>query len=231
MKRMAMLLLSLALLGGCAVFHEEHFVEVPTTSGGKNYLRIRVDGHGGLTRLRYLSGYYDERAVDLYFNEVKSTPNQPDVDIAPIFAANQMNPGTQDLIRPLDPAAGHGALVMIFSSNPNAIADTIGQFAENQQVADAVTNLVNRRDVKSQRTSAATVAARSSRYAASAVELQSLADTLPSDRTAVTTADRASINRVYLNMLRSVAITLGGDGKFDDFGDAATWIAAKRSEQ
>lgn len=231
MRRIAVGLLALALIGGCATFHEEHFVQVPTTSGGTNYLRIRVDGNGGLTKLRYLSGYYDERAVDLYFNEVKSTPNQPDVDIAPIFAANQTNPGSQDAIKPLDPTQPHGALLMIFSANPNAIADTIGQFAENQQVADAVTNLVNRRDVKSQRTSAATVAARSSRYAASAMELQSLADTLPSDRNAVTASDRSSINRVYLNMLRSMAITLGGDGKFDDFGDAATWTAAKRIEQ
>lgn len=218
-----------ALATGCASFHEEHYFQTTDTGGtALNFFRVRVDGNAGLSRLRYLSGYYDERAVDLYFNEVKSPGQGSDVDIQPLFSAGQKSPGTEEVIKPLEPTS-HGALVMIFSSNPNAVADTIGQFAETQQVADSLTNLFNRGNVRDARQSSSTMPARTARFTASAGELQALFDTLPL-KTAAELAQKDAVRQTYLDVLRSVAITLGGDGKFANVSEAAAWIDAKRSE-
>src|SRR4051812_49182226 len=105
MPRWTYLLLTFcALAAGCASFHEEHYFQTADKSGTPlNFFRVRVDGNAGLTRLRYLSGYYDERAVDLYFNEVKSPGQGPDVDIQPLFLAGQKSPGTEEVIKPLEP--------------------------------------------------------------------------------------------------------------------------------
>ena len=152
--RIALPLVAL-MLASCASFHEQHYFQTTDSRGEPiNYFRVRVDGSSGLSNMRYLSGFFDERAVDLYFNEVKPTSATPDTaaNIEPLFQSNQKSPGTDTTIAGLEPTT-HGALVMIFSSNPNAVADTIGQFAETQQVADALTNLVNRDRVRAARTS------------------------------------------------------------------------------
>jgi len=228
MKRVLLILCLLS--ASCASFHEEHYFQTLDPSGTPvNFFRVRVDGHGGLTNLRYISGYYDERAVDLYFNEVKPPSSGVNADIQPLFVNNQINPGTTEVIKPLDPGA-HGALLMIFSSNPNAIADTIGQFAESQQVADALTNLVSRGPVREMRALVRTQAVRSTRLAATVGELTALFSGLPKAADVVV-GDKARLDQGYLEILRSIAITLDGDGKFQSLDEAAQWFQAKRSAQ
>ena len=226
---MRRLLLVLPLLfAACASFHEVHYFQSRDPGGNAvNFFRVRVDGRGGLTNLRYVSGFYDERAVDLYFNEVKPPTSGANADIQPLFVNNQINPGTTDVLKPLDPDASHGALLMVFSSNPNAITDVIGQFAESQQVADALTNLVSRNEVKQLRAAAPGQAALSSRLAASGDELTALAGALPA---APASGDTVKLDRSCLEILRSIAITLGGDGKFQTPEEAAQWFQARRSQ-
>ena len=147
------------------------------------------------------------------------------VDIGPIFVAGQKSPGTDEVIKPLDPST-HGTLVMIFSSNPNSVADTIGQFAETQQVADAVTNIANRRTV--QATRASHPATSTAPFTAAAAQLTSLSANLPDPTTATVAANKAQAAATCLATLRTIAISLGGDGKFATFDEANTWFTTHR---
>src|SRR5437870_2376680 len=98
--RVVSLLSLLLLITGCASFHEEHYFVTKDRAGTPvNFFRVRVSGNTGLSRMRYVSGFYDERAVDLYFNEVKNNAdNTPALDIAPLFTSGQKNPGSDETI-------------------------------------------------------------------------------------------------------------------------------------
>src|SRR6266404_2610957 len=66
--------ISASLVSGCATaFKESHYYQSvnPKTNKVTNYYRLTVKGYAAMSSARYVSGYYDERAVDLYFNEVK----------------------------------------------------------------------------------------------------------------------------------------------------------------
>lgn len=134
------------LLAGCAAtVHENHFfaafkdgVEGAPREAVQFY-RLRVDGDAQFANARYLSGYYDERAVSLFFNELQGPKN------AKLFDDNQTLPGSGGTkIQPLNPTAGEGAFVLIMSSNADSIANAIGSFAEAQVVADAMTRMLNK---------------------------------------------------------------------------------------
>lgn len=135
------------LASGCTSFQQTYHFQSSAGDGTVNFFRVRVEGDAQTAKTRYLAGFYDERAVDLFFNELKSTGD----DLRPIFVTGQKAPGEDAALKPLTPDKGKGTFVMIFSTNPKAVADTIGAFAESQVVSDALTNLVNRRDVQAAR--------------------------------------------------------------------------------
>jgi len=212
-----------SLLSGCATgFKEDHYFQSvsPKTGEVTNYYRLRVRGRASGTSARYVSGYYDERAVDLFFNEVKVGQTPEDADgTRTIFSADLKDPGTQDTIKPLSPDDAHGAFVMILSTNASSVARAIGQFAENQVVADAVTNLANReqilRDTSASRGDVALANATSD-------ELARLVALLPADGA----GSAADTEKSLLRLLNSVARGLGGKFvTFDSFDDAAAWFA------
>src|ERR1051326_3719166 len=178
----ATLLLACVLLSGCAsTFNETHYFREsdPVTGDAVNYFRIDVAGHTTWARSRYVSGYYDERAVDLFFNEVK-TDTATAADIKPIFSASLVDPGSTNKITPVSPGTDHGAFIMFFSSNTKAVSDAIGGFAENQVVADAITNILNRDVIRDQQRNAATQAMTTKRNVATSAELEALFAELPS---------------------------------------------------
>lgn len=94
---------------GCASFEENHYfqsVKLNTLAGESvptNFYRLHVSGRAWFSSARYCSGYYDERAVDLFFNEVKLKPTESS-DKNPVFRDGQKNPGTQEIIKPLSPS-------------------------------------------------------------------------------------------------------------------------------
>jgi hypothetical protein len=137
--------LFLAALGGCsATFHEKHhFATVDTETGEvQNIFRVTVNGDASMTNARYVAGFYDERAVDLFFNEIQSRP-LTDADrnsgAPPIFRQVDCSgmdeaacKAKQDQILRMIPVGADlgrtGTFVMILSTNADAIANTIGSF-------------------------------------------------------------------------------------------------------
>ncbi|MBL8300014.1 MAG: hypothetical protein JNN30_16870 [Rhodanobacteraceae bacterium] len=149
------LLLLAASLNGCATFSEVHFfASGPNAETERNYFRLKISGNARFSSARYISGYYDERAVDLFFNEMRGssvcdgdckTAPEPDPDKKVILHNENYDKysgrdSSGGKITPLDPDQ-HGTLVMILSTNANVISDTIGTFAQSNILADSVARM------------------------------------------------------------------------------------------
>lgn len=222
MRRLALVcLIGLALSGCATTFKETHFFQSvhPATNQPTNYYRLTVKGYGSFSSTRYISGYYDERAVDLFFNELKVAPTtESNTGVQTIFSSDLKNPGTQDVIKPLEPSAQNGAFVMILSTNASSVARTIGQFAENHVVADAITNLANR-DVLLRDTAA--TKAQTARANSTADELTKLMAQLPEGDT----PSKEPTERALLRVLNALGTGLSGvPTSFGSLEQAELWF-------
>ena len=164
-----------------------------------------------------MSGYYDERAIDLFFNEIR-TPDTPST----LFPANQTNPGTDTKLTPLSPTAENGAFVLILSSDADSVANTIGSFAESRAVASAITNLINRDQLTEKQESDAVLPTQKAEAEALLASLRAQMDIAGAADTA-TKAETA-----YLRVLGTLANELGGDRDFANFAEARTWFELER---
>ena len=145
MKCVLALLISGALSACTASFHDNHYLATvkPGTSEIVNVFRVTVRGSAQMSNARYTAGFYDERAVDLFFNEVKADDLTPgkgaprifaDVDCAGVAAdACQAKRAQRLAMVPVGDSAqqSHGAFVMILSTDADAISSTIGAFSES----------------------------------------------------------------------------------------------------
>ena len=206
-------------IAGCTSFSQVyHFQSQPSAPGSPpNYFRVKVSGDAQTAKTRYVAGFYDERAVDLYFNETRSSTGE----IRPVFLDSQKIPGETTNVRPLTPENAKGTFVMIFSTNPKAIADTIGAFAESQVVSDAVTNLLNRREVEAARLFSASQSTNDQAATAVNAELAALIPTA-----ADLPASAPALKRTYLRTLEAIARQTGGPASFADFAAARAWLGA-----
>lgn len=210
-------------LSGCTNFNQLYHFQSSAGDGAVNYFRVRVTGDAQTAKARYVAGFYDERAVDLYFNELKSSGG----DIRPIFPEGLKAPGEEGTIKPLSPDKDRGTFVMIFSTNPKAVADTIGSFADSQVVADSITNLINRRDVEAARILTATQSVAATGATAVADELSAVLPTAAS-AAAPGPAASAPLARTYLRVLEVISRESGGPPTFADFAAAKTWLGRSK---
>jgi hypothetical protein len=230
--------LLMLLTVGCARFREDHYFQSVSQLNGRptNFFRLRISGASQLGLTRYVAGYYDERAVDLFFNEVKPSGSDTSPDagsIKPIFVDNQKNPGTDDKIKPLSPDAQHGAFLLLFSTNAKAVADTIGQFAESQIVADAITNLANQGHIKEANAIQANLAEDVAKNADKVSALESLYAAVaalgdpPPDRPADLLEYETHLENAYVRILNSLASATGNRSKsFASLDEARIWFEA-----
>lgn len=222
-------------LSGCAThFKEDHYFQLidpkakssdpATPYAVTNYFRLKVSGYAGLSSARYVSGYYDERAVDLFFNELKvaTTPDPaPGAGVNGIFQDQLKAPGSDEIIKPLDPTSQHGAFVMILSTNASSVARTIGQFAENQIVADAITNLMHKDVLLSGANEAGITSERAN---ASATELARLVGLIPSDGAPARSETESALVRVLSTIASDLA---GAPQSFGTLNEADAWFALR----
>ncbi len=229
MKRSAFFLVKVGVvsffiaLGGCASFEETHYFKQPIPNQGTpNYFRLSVSGSAQFSSARYVAGYYDERAVDLFFNEIKTSGADTK---GAIFKDDLKSPGGGQAILPLDPKLENGRLVMILSTNASGVANAIGSFAESQVTADAITNLVGRSAIEVGERSAAEHRQARSRQAALVSELDALVAKFPA-------ADPKldETNQAVLRFLNAIGRALGAE-PFVDLPTAQAWFQARRSSE
>ncbi|MGZ3861732.1 MAG: hypothetical protein ACXVPN_00395 [Bacteroidia bacterium] len=92
-----------------------------------NYYRIQIRESSFASKARYLSGHFDEKAVDNYFGEM----SQPNDSVRFISSdGSNINEKTK--------------LVLILSSNSNSISDQIGALADNEDLLYTIAKLANK---------------------------------------------------------------------------------------
>lgn len=216
--------LSFVLLAGCAAsVQERHFFAtfkepVPGVRTPTQFFRVSVDGSAKFANARYLTGYFDERAVSLFFNETKGSAD------GKLFLDGQKNPGTEDKLVPLNAPAGEGAFVLIMSTNADAIASAIGSFAESQVVADSLTRIVNKDRFKDKARSDALLSVKK----ADGTSLFSRVDFSTKAATTAPRGDDAAVS--YLRALTALAQALGYSGpEFATTSAAQAWFTLESS--
>lgn len=141
------------LAGGCMSARERHHFKAFGASGdGINYFRVDVSARACLSSSRYLSGYFDESAVDAYFGTFK----QPADGAFTLPATGASHAGAVDAkagvaedgaeLQPLDPCLAGKKLVMLLSSNSDEIANQISAFADGKEASHLLARLVNARE-------------------------------------------------------------------------------------
>ena len=220
--RLACILLAVLVCGCQAGIRERHYFasfapDKPTEP--VNFFRLDVKGKARLTNARYVAGFYDERAVDLFFNEIKPSS---DAQARQLFAADLKDPGTAEVLKPLSPGES-GAFVMILSTNADAIANAIGSFAESQEVANNISTLLNQKDLLKAGQSATSFTGEQVLAAAFASELNSVLSS------SALSANAASAQASMLRGLNLIAQSLGAPQSFATVAEVQAWLAVRRT--
>ena len=204
----------LTLIGCSAKVVEHHYFATYAPSAPEdpvNFFRVDVTANTTFSNARYVSGFYDERAVDLFFSELKATDQA-------LFKPDQKDPGTDLVIKPLD-GSTNGAFVMVLSTNADDIVNSISAFAESEVVGSAVTQLVNRSELMAAASSDAAAESTPLLAAAFASELDKLIST------AAAATSQPDAEAAYLRVLQRLTTeTSGRSTTFGDFNQALVWF-------
>jgi hypothetical protein len=233
-NRFFLVLTAIALVG-CARFDEKHYFATinPVTQRPVNYFRLTIKGDVSTTNMRYVSGFYDERAVELFLNETKATmidsTKLDGVPVPPVFPGMDCTGKTDDkcaarlsLVPLGSKAENNGAFVMIMSTNADSIASTIGAFAEQQQNVTSAIYLLNSqlfRDVKKLK-ALETIDSDNRKLALAQIDAQFVV--------ADEAKTPAANEQAYLGILGSLAATIDPAAPgFAKFEDASSWFASR----
>lgn len=133
-----MFLIITVSLTSCQIGHEVHYFK-----SGKNYYRIKINESSFASKARYMSGFYDEKALDKYFSEMSQPKESDSTKASAVSFLNPSSDGTDQLR--ID---SNKKFVMILSSNSNAVSEQIGAFAENEQILESIARLSNKDKVE-----------------------------------------------------------------------------------
>lgn len=216
MSRISLITIICWLSLGCASsFSEKHYFKSVDAQGSPiNYYRLNVKGYTHFASSRYLSGYFDETALDEYFSEMKQPEDA-------LFEETVSSGGGN--VKPLSGSLNGKKLVLLLSSNSDAIAEQIGQFANNQEVMADLTRLIYRDRIRE------TLSARK------AAELQEVRGKALADigqRVIVEMPENADVAAVKANILfyvNRLAAEFGNTAPFKSLEDAKTWLEYNRA--
>lgn len=91
-----------------------------------NYYKVEISGYSFLSSSRYISGYFDQNAINTYFNEFTQPEN------GNILKNNTFTNETGN------------ELVLIFSTNAKAITNQIGSISKSQTVLNSLASIVEK---------------------------------------------------------------------------------------
>jgi hypothetical protein len=239
---LAALTLSMALEGCVSHFAESHYLETidPATGTVGNVFRLQVSGTTGATNVRYLSGYYDERAVDLFFNEVNANEITTNKGADQIFSLDCSGAADATACKALKEkqlavvpyggdASKPSAFLLILSTNADAIAGTIGSFAENQSVVQSTVALATHEAHAKASKIAAEQPITDPQRSAVFGELSAMISKVE-PAAGVADADKPAFReRSYVAMLKTIAASVAPSAapSFSTLAEARTWFAAQ----
>jgi hypothetical protein len=178
---------------------------------GDNYYRLQVREMALLSTSRYQSGYYDESAVDNYFGEIKrpdSTGRVIPLSKVADPSKQQIPPGTK--------------LVLVLSTNSEAVAGQISSLAENEQTLELIARLSNKdiqiENFRLKQTLKMLVGKDSSLKEFGTAMIEGVSD---ADKTA---ANVQNIRANLLAYINALAASTGKKTPFTTFLDAQKWF-------
>jgi hypothetical protein len=130
----AMFLMSTA----CQSIRENHFFK-DKAGNPPNYYKLQIRGHAFLTSSRYLSGRFDEEAVNHYFGEISQPKN---VKIESTNASKTTDTGIVPL--GIDKGDDGKKFVLLLSTNSDAISSAFGNFVESKATQREIARIFNR---------------------------------------------------------------------------------------
>lgn len=214
-KHLCFLLLCVVSTGCSSSFSEMHYFKSADAQGNPiNYYRISVSGNTFLSSSRYLSGYFDEKAVDSYFDQIV----QPE---KALFRDQTSTDGGN--VQPLSANLKNRKLVLLLSSNSDTIAQQIGQFANNQAIMADLTRLVYRDNIKEAREAQTSSELQQARGQALADIGASIISGLADD------ADEPTARTNLLFYANRLASEFGNTTTFKDLNEATTWLDYNRA--
>ncbi len=200
-SKLSVLLCLLLVAGSCQSARELHYFKQ-----GDNYYRLNIKEDAFLSSSRYTAGYFDDNAVDRYFGEIARP------DSAKLNKAPKMEKVTDTGLESLD----NKKLVLLLSTNAQAVTDQISAFAENEEALGMIARLANKdlidrnlelkNEIKLQKSTLNSIIQSGETYL---------------DAGAITVANSASYLLAFIN---SVAIARGRKGVFSDLVEAKKWF-------
>jgi hypothetical protein len=217
-----LLFLTLTTIGCASAFQEQHFFKVVSTDHRiVNYYRVTVWGGTFLSSSRYIAGYYDQGTLDAYFNTFTQPTTFPTSAAAPAPAQAAASATT---VQPLSSETGQGNhLVLLLSSNSDAIAEGLGAISQSGQVASSLGALVGGGQIKASADAADKAALGAAR-----------GDVLGALGTSVLDADKAgpaSTGEDLLGVVNQLADTVGPHPAFTSYQNAQDWLLKQLGEK
>jgi len=210
-----------------------------------DYYRVNVRASARLSNAHYTAGIYDERALDLMFNEIRSAgdDSRPDRSLRSISQATGNCNQTDNTPETSDDANNNkyeevegicvenGEFAFILSTDAAAIANTISSFAQSEALATSIYRLANKDLLREAESVEATTAVHQAigkaftrRLESYLQQAASLASRLSEPGSEETPED---VQKVLLAMLSSIARELGKPGSFDTIAQAETFFSQR----
>lgn len=204
----------------CMSAHERHhFVVTDNESGARNYFRVEVEAHAYFSSSRYLSGYFDDTAVDAYFGTYKqpSEARFPAAGNLHASAETGSPPAKEPKLddQPVDPTLTGKRLVMLLSSNSDEIANQISAFADGKNASNLIGRLVSARGSES------------ARGAQEELELARREAQLLASTGDALLASRLTEAQL-LDFANRAATSVGASPRFTDLAQARAWVAEQK---
>jgi 3D (Asp-Asp-Asp) domain-containing protein len=134
-------ILIMILFTSCSTFSEVHYFKDRVTSSTTgdvnvvpNYYKVNISGYSLLSSSRYVSGYFDQNAIDLYFNETVQ-PENAKLQNTKIDSDNNKALITNEI---------GNELVLVLSTNAKAVTEQIGNIAKNQTILNSLAQLTQK---------------------------------------------------------------------------------------
>lgn len=208
------LLCFLLFLAGCSTISREvHFFK-DKAGTPPNYYRLTLVGKTFMTSSRYVTGFYDEQAVALYFNEIA----QPEGGTLIQTKEDNDKSGVQSLKETLRGKS----LVIILSTNSDAIANAIGTFADNQQMLTALAGLINRDRIVEARETSTEIKTQGIKDQALVNLGTSVIEGLSDD------ASESQTKAAFLSYVSALSVGLGNKKTFTNLDEANKWFNENR---
>lgn len=188
------------------IFGCQHVRELHHFRQDGNYYRLKIKECAFASKSRYISGYYDEYAVDNYFGEIAA-------------------PDSVKLAAKVERINGEGEkcgndntkLVMILSTNSDVVASQIKTFAKNEETLEMLARLANKDKIEANVELAEEL---EKQYHTNHIMI-SLGENLFSD---LQPGDSTVNEKKILLYLNQVAVSRGYNGNFEKISDAKNWF-------